>query len=181
MVAWMIFSAWQHPQSRTTHLLQALLFLLLVALTWVSKRRRDSLTARLSKPGIRRTLASLMPLLVLALFGLAQVMEARQREADRQLAQKRESWRQAVERQRNIVAQAQERINDSLEKGAEASKALGKAWEQVRTADGKLELRAPRAVYQKEKEAWEEILRAMDLKRLEEERLFQLESQRPNR
>ncbi len=102
--------------------------LLVIVLSRVSKKKRDSLAAQFSEPGMRRTLAALLPLFVLAWFGLSQVMEARQREADKQLALKREAWQQAVERQRNIVEQAQKRINDSLEKGKEASKALGDPW-----------------------------------------------------
>jgi hypothetical protein len=180
LVGWWISIAWNHPHKRTSILLQGLLFLLVVVLNRVSKKKRDSLAARFSKPGMRRTLAALLPLFVLALFGLSQLMEARQREADKQLALKRKAWQQAVERQRSIVEQAQKRINDSTEKGKEASKALGKAWEKVKTADGRIELRAPPAAMQKWKEAWDESLRALELHRVENDRLLHLELERPN-
>ena len=78
-----------------------------------------------------------MPLIVLALFGFSQLIEALQREAERQLTRKREPWRQAVVRQRNVVELAQKRFNDSLEKSKEASQALGKSWKDVKTAGGK--------------------------------------------
>ncbi len=134
LVGWMIFSAWTHPQARTTSLLQALLLMLLVSLNWVSERKRHKLVARLSRPGLPRKVAALMPLIVLALFGFSQLIEARQRESERQLARKREPWRQAVVLQRNVVELAQKRINDSLEKSKEASQALGKSWKEVKTA-----------------------------------------------
>ena len=90
-----------------------------------------------------------MPLIVLALFGFSQLIEALQREAERQLARKREPWRQAVVRQRNVVELAQKRINDSLEKSKEASQALGKSWKEVKTAGGKREFHADQAAMQK--------------------------------
>jgi Flp pilus assembly protein TadB len=181
LVAWVIYIAWKQPQSRTSILLQGLLFLLLVVHNRNTKRKRDALAARFSKPGMRRTLAALLPVLVLALVGLSQLMEARQREAERQLAQKTEAWSQSVERQRSIVAQAQKRINESLEKGKEATKALNNAFVKVKTADGRTELRAPPAAMQKWQEAWDESLRALDLSRVENEHLLHLQSDRPKR
>ena len=148
MVGWMIFSAWTHPQARTTYLLQALLLMLLVSLNWVSERA-SKVVVRLSRPGLPRKVAALMPLIVLALFGFSQLIEARQRESERQLARKREPWRQAVVRQRNVVELAQKRINDSLEKSKEASQALGKSWKEVKTAGGKREFHADQAAMQK--------------------------------
>jgi hypothetical protein len=181
LVAWMIFSAWEHPQSRTSGLLQALLILLVAVHARVSKERRGSLASRFSKPGTRRTLAALLPLLVLALFGWSQVMEARHREAERQLALKREAWKQAVERQRNVAELAVKRSSDSVEKYTEAFKSLGKAWEQVKTADGQTFSRPHRDAMQRLNQAHDEARRALELRRAEEERLRQLESQRPDR
>jgi len=181
LVGWMIFSAWTHPQARTTYLLQALLLMLLVSLNRVSERKRHKMVVRLSRPGLPRKVAALMPLIVLALFGFSQLIEARQRESERQLARKREPWRQAVLRQRNVVELGQKRINDLLEKSKEASQALGKTWKEVKTADGKRSLYADQAAMQKFKDASDEVHRAMQLSIDEQKRLRQLEGQRPQR
>jgi hypothetical protein len=181
LVAWWISIAWDHPQRRASLLLQALLFLLLVVLNRVSKTRRDSVAARFAKPGMRRTLAALLPLFVLAFFGLSQLMEARQREADKQLALKREAWNQAVERQRNIADLAGRRARDSMEKYTEAFMSLGKVWEELKTADGQPLVRPHRDSMKKLNEAHDDALRAIELRRVEDERLRHLQSQRPNR
>jgi hypothetical protein len=123
----------------------------------------------------------LILLLVLALFGLSRVMEARHREAERQLALKREAWKQAVERQRSVAELAVKRSSDSMEKYTEAFKSLGKAWEQVKTADGQTFARPHRDAMQRLNQARDEARRALELRRAEEERLRQLESQRPVR
>ena len=58
MVGWMIFSAWTHPQARTTYLLQALLLMLLVSLNLgfraqASQGGHASLKARVAPEGGR--------------------------------------------------------------------------------------------------------------------------------
>jgi hypothetical protein len=181
LVAWQLSSAWTEPQSRRDHLLHALLLTLLAVLPVASRQKRDSLVASLSKSRIRRGAAAVLPLLVLFLFGWSQFMAARQRDAERQLALKREPWRQEVERQRNRVKLAEERVSKLLEKGKAASDAVKKASREVKTADGKHEFHADPSAMQKVKEALDEVYRAMNNRMEEEQRLFQLERERPAR
>jgi hypothetical protein len=179
LVAWMIFSAWTHPQSRTTFVLQALLLVLLVAFNWVSKSRRDALVARLSKPRTRRTSAALPPLVVLTIIGVSLAMEADRRGAERKSAEKREAWKQAVERQRKIADLAANRSHEAFDKYTEAFRSLGKSWEQVQTADGQTVSRPHRDAFKKLNEAHDAARRAIDLRRAEDERLHTLERERP--
>ena len=179
LAVWIIYTAWKHPESRTSILLQALLFLLLAVHSRVSRRRRESLASVFSKPGLRRTVAALFPLLVLALFGLSQVVDTRRRDAEKQLADKREAWKQPVERERTIAELAGKRSADALEKYGEVIKSAGKAWEEVKTADGKVVLRTSRDAMKRLKEAGVESQRALELRLAEEARLRDLERQRP--
>jgi hypothetical protein len=122
-----------------------------------------------------------LPLLVLVLIGWSQFMSARQREAERHLAVRREHWKWEVEGQRNRVELAVHRAREAAEKGKEASKALQKAWKEERTADGKLHFHADSSAMQRWKEAFEEVNRTTKESLEEQQRLFQLERQRPKR
>jgi hypothetical protein len=181
LVAWRVYLAWSQPLSRSDHLLRGLLLSLVAVLPVVSSQRRHSVVASLSKSPIRRRLATLLPLVVLTLFGWSHFMSARQREAERQLALKREPWKQEVERQRDRVKLAEKRVSELLEKGKAASDAVQKSWREVRTADGKREFHADPAAMQKLKEALDESGRAMNISMEEHQRLFELERGKPDR
>jgi hypothetical protein len=181
LAAWVASSFWKSPQSRSTILLQALLFLLIVIRSRVSRKRKESLDAIFSRPGPRRTIAAILPLLVLALFGLSQFLEGRQREAEKQASLRKDAWKQTVERQREKVKLAEKRSSDSLERYTDAFKSLGKTWENVTTPDGQTVARPHRDAMKKLSEAKDEVTRAMEFRRVESERLFQLQRERPNR
>jgi hypothetical protein len=180
LVAWQLYRAWTEPLSTRDHLLHALLFSLVAVLPAVSRQGRDSVVAALSKSPIRRRLVALWRLVVLALFGWSQLMLAHQREAERQLALKREPWRQEVERQRDRVNLAEKRVSEFPEKGKAASEVVQKSWREVRTAGGKREFHADPAALQKLTEAVDESGRAMNISMEEQRRLFELERTKPD-
>jgi hypothetical protein len=181
LVAWRLYRAWTEPLSRRDHLLHGLLLSLVAVLPLVSRRGRDSWVVTWSRSPIRRRLAALLPLVVLALFGWSQLISARQREAERQLALKSEYWRQEVERQRNRVELAEQRWREAAEKGKKASEALQKTWTEVKTADGQPHHHADSAAMQRWKEAFAEVTRTMNDSIEERQRLFELERRKPHR
>jgi hypothetical protein len=181
LVAWQLYGAWTEPLSRRDHLLRGLLLSLVAVLPAVSNQGRHTVVASLSKSRIRRRLAALLPLVVLALFAWSQLLSARQREAERQLTLKREHWKQEVERQRSRVELAEQRAREGAEKGKKASEALQKTWTEVRTADGKPHHHADSAAMQRWKEAFAEVTRTMNDSIEERQRLFELERGKPHR
>src|SRR5271165_137604 len=46
LAAWQAYDGFKHPESRTAHLLQAVLFLLLGALAWERRLRREGLVLK---------------------------------------------------------------------------------------------------------------------------------------
>src|SRR5271165_2988154 len=79
LAAWQAFDGFKHPESRTAHLLQAVLFLLLGALAWERRLRREGLAF---KPrGGAHWIGALAPLAVLMGFGWAQIVEGRHQAA----------------------------------------------------------------------------------------------------
>jgi hypothetical protein len=181
VLAWELYLAWSQPLSSRNHLLRGLLFLLLAVQPAVSRQGRVSLVVSMAKSRSRRKAAAVLPLLVLVLIGWSQFMSVRQREAERQLAVKREHWKWDVEGQRNRVELAEHRAREAAEKGKKASEALQKAWKEERTADGKLHFHADSSAMQRWKEAFDEVSRTTKDSIEEHQRLFQLERQRPER
>jgi hypothetical protein len=92
LVASELYDAWSQPLARRDHLLHSLLLSLVTVLPLVSRQGRASLVVSMANSRFRRRAAAVLPLLVLVLIGWSQFMLVRQREAERQLAVKREHW-----------------------------------------------------------------------------------------
>ena len=87
---------------------KAVLFLLLGALAWDRRLRREGLAFK-PRGGAHWT-AALAPLVVLMAFGWAQIVEVRHQAAQKELALKMQAWQQAVERQREVSDLASEQL-----------------------------------------------------------------------
>jgi hypothetical protein len=70
------------------------LILLLGVLIWVRRLTREGLAFRPTRGA--HWLAAFYPLLVVALFGWARLVESRQQAARKEQASKKEAWHQAV-------------------------------------------------------------------------------------
>jgi len=183
LAAWQAYDGSKHPESRTAHLLKAVLFLLLGALAWERRPRREGLVF---KPrGAAHWTAAFAPLLVVLAFGWAQLVEARHQ---KELALRMQAWQQAVERQRKVSDQASEQFRAVTVKQGEVLRVLVENSPKPKPADGKPGFSpTPDATRKLEeakdeiKRAFEEIKRAMERDRAERERLLRHEQERPDR
>jgi hypothetical protein len=186
LAAWQAYDGFRHPESRTAHLLQAVLFLLLAALAWERRLRREGLAFK-PRRGANWT-AALAPLVVLVAFGWAQIEEARHQAAQKELALKIEAWQQAVQRQREVSDLAAKQLHAVFEKQVEAFRVLVKTGPKLQPVEGKPGFRplpdaAPRVEEAKQEinRAFEEINRAIEREFAGREKLFGLERERPHR
>jgi hypothetical protein len=171
--ACMFFLAWGRGPTLATYLILAFVLLVIVSLARVTKRRHRAHPEIRSTRVLSRVLSCSLALIVVALFGTSLILEARRRDAKRQLAGRREAWRQEVEEQRNSVEIANKRASEALENYTEAFSSLGKKWEQVKTPDGETVSRPHRDAMKKLNHALDETRQAQDSRRLEVERLLQ--------
>ncbi len=186
LTAWQAYDGFKHPESRTAHLLQAVLFLLLGALAWERRLRCEGLVFK-ARGGAHWT-AAFAPLVVVVAFGWAQLVEARHQAAQKELALKKEAWQQAVQRQRELSDLASEQFRAVVAKQGEVFRALVQTGEKPKLADGKPGFKPTPDATRKVEEAkdqlnraFEEINRAIERDRAEKERLLRLEHERPDR
>ena len=92
-----VYDSLKHPGHGLTDLLLAVVCVLLAVEPWVSRPIGGKLA---SEPNwsFRRTLAALSPLFVLGLITFAYAIESRQQAAAEALAQRKEVWKQSMER-----------------------------------------------------------------------------------
>ncbi len=183
LAAWQAYDGFKHPVSRTAHLLQAVLFLLLGALVWERRLRREGLVF---KPrGAAHWTAAFAPLLVVLAFGWTQLVEARHQ---KELALRMQAWQKAVERQREVSDLASKQLGAVSVKQGEVLRVLVETSHKPELADGKPGFRpTPDAIRKPEEakdeinRAFEEVMQALERDRAEKERLLRLEEERPDR
>ncbi len=174
LAAWQAYDGFRHPESRSSHLLKALLILLYGALAWARRLRRGALVFDKPNRGVHWT-AAFAPLVVVAAFGLAQLAEARHQAAQNELALKKQAWLQAVVRQRKSSDLASEQFRAAIAKQGEAFKVWIETSQKLKLADGKPGFRPTPDATQKLEEAKEEFKRALERDKAERERLLQLQ------
>ena len=180
LAAWFVYESLKHPERGLTHWLLAVVCALLAVKPWVSRPIGDRLA---SKPNwsFRRTLVALSPLFVLGLITFGYVNESRQQAAEKAMAQRKETWKQSVELQREAVELASKQTSDASMKGKEAAEALSKTAVEVKLPDGKIEHRFDPEAFRKWKDAWDETIRAMKRHGAETDRLLRLQHEEPGR
>ncbi len=171
LAAWQAYDGFKHPQSRTAHVLQAVLILLYGAYAWAHRLRRGVLVR-----GVHWT-AAFAPLVVVVAFGLAQLDEARQQAAQKKLACEKQAWQQAVQRQRKSSDLASEQFRAAIVKQSEALRVWIETSQKLKLADGKPGFRPTPDATRKLEEAKDEYNRAFERDKAERERLFGLEQE----
>jgi len=175
LAAWHAYDGFKHPESRSTHLLKAVLILLYGAYAWAHRLRRGVLV--FDKRNRVHWAAAFAPLLVVAAFGLAQLDEARQQAAQKKRASEKQAWQQAVQRQRKLSDLASEQFRAAIAKQGEAFRVLIETSQKLKLADGKPGFRPTPDATRKLEEAKEEFDRAFERDKAERERLFGLEQE----
>jgi hypothetical protein len=178
--AWSAYEGLKHPEQGLVHLLWAVLLVILAVNPWVTRPIGGRLA---SKPNwsFLRTFVALSPLFALGLIAFAYVIESRQQAAEKALAQRKETWRQSVERQHEAVERASEQVSDASRKGKEAGEALNKTAVPIKLPDGKIEHRIDSEAFRKWKEALDEMVAAMKRDGAERDRLLRLQLDEPGR
>ena len=186
LAAWQAYDGFKHPESRTAHLLQAVLFLLLGALAWERRLRREGLVF---KPrGAAHWTAAFAPLARGAGLRVGAARGGRHQAAQKELALRMQAWQQAVERQRKVSDLASEQLRAVSVKQGEVLRVLVETSHKPELADGKPGFRPTPDATRKPEEAkdeinraFEEIMRALERDRAEREKLLRLEQERPDR
>jgi hypothetical protein len=179
LAAWHGYDGFKHPESRTPHLLRAVLILLLGALAWV---RRLTLRTLVIKPRwgrdtVNHWTAAFAPLIVVLAFGLSQLVEAHHQAARKELTLKKQAWQQAVQRQRESSDLASKQYLAAITKQGDAFKISLETSEPLKLPDGKPGFRLTPDAMRKLTEAKEEVSRAFERDKAERERLLQLQSE----
>jgi hypothetical protein len=178
---WCVYESLKHPaEQRLASLLLAVLCVLLAVKPWVSRPIGGRLA---SQPNwsFRRTLVALSPLFMLGIITFGYVMESRQKAAEKAMAQRKEAWKQSVERQREAVELASKQMSDASRRGKEAAEAWSKTAVRVKLPDGKIEPCFDPEAFRKSKEAFDEMRGAMKRHWDEMDRLFRLQLEEPGR
>jgi hypothetical protein len=180
LAAWSVYESLKHPEQGLTFLLWAVVCVLLAVKPWVSRPIGDRLASR-PNWSFRRTLVALSPLFVLGLITFGYVTESRQQAAEKAMAQRKETWKQSVELQREAVELASKQVSDTSRKGKEAGEALNRTGVQVKLPDGKIDHHFDPEAFRKWKEAWDEMIEAMTRHSAETNRLLRLQHEEPGR
>jgi len=180
LAAWSVYESLKHPEQGLIGLLWAVVCVLLAVKPWVSRPIGNRLA---SEPNwsFRRTLVALSPLFVLGLITFGYVINSRQQAAEKAMAQRKETWKQSVELQREAVELASKQVSDASRKGKEAGEALSKTAVQVKLPDGKIEHRFDHEAFRKWKEAWDELVGAIKRHSAETDRLLSVQHEEPGR
>jgi len=93
------------------------------------------------------------------------------------LAQRKQAWKNSVERQREAVERAKKQVSDASRKAKEATEALTKTAVQIKLPDGKIEHRFDSEAFRKWKDALDELQAAMKRHGAEMDRLLRLQSE----
>ncbi len=86
-----------------------------------------------------------------------------------------------MERQHKAVELASKQVGDASRKGKEVGEALNKTAVQVKLPDGKIEHRFDPEAFRRWKEAWDEMVGAMNRHGAETDRLLRLQHEEPGR
>jgi len=177
LTAMSVIDGFNRPGYGLTGLLKAVLFVLLAVKIWVTR----PMGSIFPEGGIRRRLAALFPLIALAAFGLDQLGAANHRAAQKQMDQRKEEWKQAMQRQHEAVDLAWKQFGEASKRYGEAIQAVMKTAEPVKLADGKPGHRHDPVAYQKMEDTQKEMQRAMERHLAEFQRLSSLGLEEPGR
>lgn len=181
LAAWSVYKGLKYPEHRLHDVLWAVLCLLYVVLAWVSKPSERWLA---SKPNwvVRRLWAAFgLLFFVLGFIAFDYVTDLRRQAAAEALAQRKEVWRQSVERQREAVELAKQQVSDASIKEKAALDAMIKTGVRVKLPGGKSEGRFDPEAYRKWKEAMDESQAAMKRHFAEIDRLLRVQLEQPGR
>jgi hypothetical protein len=172
LAAWSAYEGLKHSEQELVLLLFAVVCVLLAVKPWVSGPIGGRLA---SEPNwsFRRTLVALSPLFVLGFITFGYVSTSRQQEAEKAMAQRKEAWKQSVERQREAVELASKQASEAARKGKETAEAWSKTTVQGRRHDPEAD--------RKWKEAFDEMVGATKRHSAEIERLLRLQREEPGR
>jgi hypothetical protein len=115
LAAWYVYRGLKYPEHRHHDLLSAVLLLLYAVLAWV-RRPIGGKLASSPDSSFRRTMQALALLFVVGFIAFDCVVESRRQAAAEALAQRREVWKQSVERQREAVGLAKKKASDASAK-----------------------------------------------------------------
>ena len=174
LAAWSVYKGLKHPEHRLHDLLWAVLCLLYAVLAWVHRPTGREL-ASTPNSSIRRTILALALLFVVGFIIFDYVAESRRQMAADALVQRKQVWRNSVERQREAVELAKRQESDASIKAKAALDAMLKTGAQVELPGGKLESRFDPEAYRTWKEAMDERTAAMNRHFAELDRLFRLQ------
>jgi hypothetical protein len=180
LAAWLVYEGLRFPEERWFDLLLAVVCVLSAIKAWL-RRPIGGWMAAEPNWSFRRTLAALSPLFVLGLVTFAYVMHSRQQAAEKVMTQRKEVWKQSVERQRQAVELASKQMSDASREAAEATKALNKTAVQVKLPDGKVDFRFDPEASRKWKSAVEAMVGATKRHSAEMDRLLGLQFEEPGR
>jgi hypothetical protein len=169
LAAWQAYDGFKHPESRSSHLLHAVLWLLLGAYAWVRRLRRGVLDFSKPRRGVHWT-AAFAPLVVVVAFAWAQLDEGRHQAAQ-------QARQQAVQRQRESSQLASKQVWAAMDKQREAIRVWIETSQKLKAADGKPGFRPTPDATRKLEEAKDEVNRAFERDRAERESLLRLESE----
>jgi hypothetical protein len=172
LAAWSVYESLKHPAQGLAGLLGAVLCVLVAVQPWVSRPIGGKLA---SEPNwsFRRTLVALSPIFVLGFITFGYVIESRQQAAQKAMAQRKEAWKQSVERQREAVELASKQVSDASRKGKDAAEAWSKTTVQGHRHDPEAD--------RKWKEAFDKMDGAMKRHSAEMDRLNRLQHEEPGR
>jgi hypothetical protein len=180
LAAWYLYRGLKYPEHRHHDLLWAVLFLLYAVSPWVHRPLGGRLA---SKPNssFRRTMVALFPLFALGFITFDYVIESRRQMAAEALAQRKQVWRNSVERQREAIELAKKHVSDASTKSKAALDAMLETSFSVKLPDGKREGRFDPEAYRRWKEAMDESHAAIKRQSEEWDRLTHLHLEEPGR
>jgi hypothetical protein len=178
--AWYVYRGLNYPAHRHHDLLFAVLCMLYAVLPWVHRPLGGRLA---SKPisSFRRTAIALLPIFALGFITFDYVVESRRQAAAEALAQRKQVWRNSVERQREAVELAKKQMSDAFTKRKATLDAMLKTGVSVKLPDGKLDGGFNPEAFRKWKEAMDESTAAMERRAAESDRLLRLQLDEPGR
>jgi hypothetical protein len=178
LAAWYIFRGLKYPEHRHHDLLWAVLCLLYAVRFWVHRPIGGRL-ASMPNSSSRRRVVALFPIFALGFITFDCMVESRRQMAAEALAQRKQVWKNAMQRQREAVELAKEQVSDASTKMKAAFDAMLKTGLSVKLPDGKLEGRFDPQASRRWKEAMDEWQAAMNRQSEEMKRLTILAPEEP--
>jgi hypothetical protein len=174
LAAWYVYRGFKYPEHRHHDLLWAVLCLLYAVLAWVHRPIGGRL-ASMPNSSSRRTLVALFPIFALCFITFDYVVESRRQMAAEASAQRKQLWKNSVERQREAVEQAKKQVSDASTKCNAAWDTMLKTSVSVKSPDGKLGLGFDPQAYRRWKEAMDDWHAAMNRHSEGTRRLLQIQ------